>query len=216
MESTLEKNNYIKFGKYEALVLYPANFSACAQYPVFIGISGGIQSKENIPFFEEVYFTNKNLDKYFRVLPIADGTFNYHSLSKFEILDFINQVQQTLNVVNNGWLIAGTSNGGNAAFNFIAATPKLFNGVIAMPGGIGDNEITIDWKHLNVILAHGVKDSVEWQNAIIESHNKLIENDIVSEKFILQGAAHIIKKGYSLNALYNLYFNKSKNGITKK
>lgn len=206
MEDTLQYNKIIEFGKYKALVIYPKKYNACAQYPVFIGFSGGNQNINNIDFFNEVYFNSTYLEKYIKVLPVTDNTFSYLELTPQEIKDFVEAIKTKLNALGNGWIAVGTSNGGLVAFNFISSNPKLFSGVLVMPGGIGENIATEEWKHLVIILAHGVKDSVDWKSHAEQTKEKLKNQVNYLAHIELAGAAHIIKRGYSLNHLYKQFF----------
>ncbi|MBY0536558.1 MAG: hypothetical protein K2P88_11980 [Chitinophagaceae bacterium] len=200
----------ITFGSHTAYVGLPDSFDSTKTYSVFIGIAGGNQEEANINFFHEVYFSNDHLSNKIIVLPISSDLQPVHEFNREQILDFIHALKIKFNTSDEGWMVAGTSNGGRAAFKFIAALPSLFSGVIVAPGELKDCFIINDWTHIIVILAYGSKDSEAWKQGVINTKN-LLENKVAYLEVIeLSGAAHIIKKGFSINHLYTALFREYK------
>lgn len=188
-------------------IVFPANYDSTKTYPVALCLSGGNQIEPIVNYCYAAWFRSNYFKNYLTILPINTTGKNLKDYSKFEIQTIVKVVKNNFKVTNNKWIIAGTSNGGVAAFNFISVSPQLFEGVIVMPGII-DTNITANaqWNHLKVILAYGEKDSQEWKDAIKETEYKL-KNQVSSvATIVLKGQGHILPIGFNMNQVYDLYF----------
>ncbi len=114
------------------------------------------------------------------------------------------------NVTKKDWLVAGTSMGGYAAFNFAYVRPELFEGIITFPGGLRSEKISDKWVDYNVLLAVGEFDEVDW-TSLNESTRSKLEGKVKNiETFIIKGEEHIISPDYDIDKIYHAYFNMNK------
>ena len=114
-----------------------------------------------------------------------------------------------LNVIKDNWIIAGTSNGGVATYNFVASNPKLYKALIVMPGAINKN-ITVDknWSHLTCVLVYGDKDDAEWISTSKQTKTILDAKVKKASIIVLEGQEHILPLGFNINLVYDSYFKK--------
>ena len=192
-------------------VIYPDNYNPKKKYRVFLCLSGGNQSEAIVNYCYAAWFRSNQFKDYFTILPISQKGKNLREYHSAEIQNIENTIKQNFKVTNCKWILAGTSNGGIATFNFISESPKLYEGAIVMPGTIDEKiELTNDWKHLKIVLVYGTKDSQKW----IEESNKTEEriksyiNKVSSIELKDQG--HILPIGYEISEVYDVYFGKNK------
>lgn len=188
-------------------IVFPASYDSTKTYPVALCLSGGNQTEPIVNYCYAAWFRSNYFKNYLTILPINTIGKNLKDYSESEVKALERVVKSNFKVTENNWIIAGTSNGGVATFNFISISPELYEGAIVMPGII-DTNITANaqWNHLKVILAYGEKESQEWIDAIKETEYKL-ENQVGSaETIVLKGQGHILPLGFNINQVYDLYF----------
>jgi len=188
-------------------IVFPANYDSTKTYSVALCLSGGNQTEPIANYCYAAWFKSNYFENYLTILPINTTGKNLKDYSEFEVKTIEKVVKSNFKVTDNNWIIAGTSNGGVAAFNFISISPELFEGAIVMPGII-DTNITAnaEWNHLKIILAYGEKDSQRWIDAIKETELK-IENQVgIIETIVLKGQGHILPIDFNINQVYDLYF----------
>ena len=190
----------------EALVLFPENYSDENQYPVFIGLSGGGQSHAIVQFSAVAYFNSEFFKDYIRIIPINSNNHNFKDYSSDDIKDFIEGIRNYFNVTNSNWAIAGVSNGGKAAFNFVAQNPLLYLYAASFPGGIFENEPNKEWSHLRIVLANGKKDGDSWLLESKATYEKLLPLVSSIEIMVISGQNHTISETYDINQIYSKLF----------
>lgn len=195
-----------QFGKYSALVRLPAAYDPAKRYKIFLGLSGGDQNRGIVDYCAQVYFTSKLLDEYIIIAPINQDGRNFAGYQPDDIAALFGAITTNFPATENGWLIAGTSNGGVAAFQFLAADPARFQGIITMPGALADLQPTADWQHLQVLLAVGTADSDYWLNAADQAEQLLRGKTAFVRRLPLNGEGHILPTGYPIDNIYRAYF----------
>ena len=197
--------------EYTFRVAYPKNYNPEQEYSCFIGLAGGGQSLEIVNYCYAAWFRSGYFDDYFTVLPVM--TNDSLNLKNFD-LDQIDGMLTAINenfLVKPNWIIGGTSNGGVAAFNFVAAFPNRFEGVIVAPGTLSESIIpNTEWSHLTVILAYGDEDADSWIKAVKSSAKKL-KKSVKSLSIVpLKGQGHILPIHFNADKMYDPYFLDSK------
>ena len=186
-------------------VKYPANYDAMKRYPIFLALPGGNQAENIAEYCYAAWFRSPHFDDYYTIIPFGDTK----NLKDYEVKD-INMMFTAINMEFNckatPWVLGGTSNGGAAAFSFVAAKPAQFEGVITIPGGLGSNTPTDDWSHLRVLLAYGSEDVKPWINAAEEGAQALEGRVLAVEKMPLVGQGHILPLDFDLETIYQAYF----------
>lgn len=113
---------------------------------------------------------------------------------------------KNLKVTHQDWIVAGTSMGGLAAYNFAHAKPELFEGIITFPGGIKDKKVSEKWKNYNILLAVSELDNADWIT-LNKNTKSLLEGRVKNvETFIIKGQEHIISPEYDIDKVYKHYF----------
>ena len=188
-------------------VVFPDNYDSTMTYPVAICLSGGDQSEPIVNYCYAAWFRTKYFENFLMILPLNTTGMNLKDYSDKEVENIERLIKNNFNVSDENWIIAGTSNGGVACFNFIAKSPKLYQGVIVMPGAI-DTKITVnsDWNHLKVILAYGENDSEKWIDAVKKTKKKIENNVSEVITVVLKGQGHILPIDFDLNQVYDKYF----------
>ena len=118
----------------------------------------------------------------------------------------IADIMKNQKVTNSNWIVAGTSMGGLAAYNFASARPELFEGIITFPGGSGSNKVSDQWKNYRILLAAGEFDEEDWLSLNKNTKEKLKENVKSVDTFIIKGQGHIISPEYDIDKVYSKYF----------
>jgi predicted esterase len=155
-------------------------------------------------WFRSGYFKN-----YITVLPVVVEEHDTTNIKDYSI----ERIENLLNVINETfpleeqWIIGGTSNGGVAAFNFVAAFPSRFEGIITAPGIISEDIIPNDeWSHLKVVMAYGDQDAVDWIKDV-KSSAKRIKKIVKSLVVVpLKGQGHILPIKFNVDKMYDPYF----------
>jgi len=188
-------------------VAYPQNYSAEKEYKCFIGLSGGNQSLEIVNYCYAAWFRSGYFDDYITILPVVNtDTINFRNYNKKRIERLLNTINEEFKVKQN-WLIAGTSNGGVAAFNFVAAFPTKFEGIITAPGVLSESiQPTSDWIHLKVILAYGERDEEEWKKGVKLTAKKLKKKVKWMELVPLKEQGHILPISFNVDKMFDPYF----------
>lgn len=188
-------------------VRYPKNYTKEKAYPVFLGISGGGQSEPVVEYCYAAWFRSHYFEDYLTIMPINDKPGSFRDYDAGAIAEVMGAIKKHFNVKESAWIAGGTSNGGVAAFNFVASEPALFNGVVVVPGAVSD-AIQIDdaWNHLTVVLAYGEKDAEDWVNAATASKNLLSEHVKAVETMMLAGQGHMLAIDYNVDVVYDRYF----------
>lgn len=187
-------------------VHYPKNYRKEKSYKLFLGLSGGEQNFEIVDYCYAAWFRSGYFMDYITVLPVVNSdTINFKDYDDDRINHMIETIDNHFNL-NEKWLIAGTSNGGIAAYNFVAANPKKFEGLIVAPGEIKDVVPGQDWSHLNVIIAFGELDLKAWIDISKDNAKQLkkIVNSVELVKMTDQG--HILPISFNVDKIYDAYF----------
>lgn len=187
--------------------VYPDNYDSTKTYPVLLGLSGGDQSEFIVDYCYAGWFRSDYFKNYFTILPVNILNKNLLTYEPSEIETVYRSIQSHFNITSSKWIIAGTSNGGVAAYKFIAQSPELFHGLIAMPGSIGETlKIDSNWSHLHVLNAVGEKDSDGWKNAakyVRDSTGSFLKtNDFM----LLSDVGHILPLTFNIDTIYQQYF----------
>ena len=201
----------ISLNDFEVLVRLPVDFSDENEYPIFIVISGGNQSVETVMYSANVYFNTSYFQNYIQIIPINNNDRNFKDYSADEIDGFINAIMNYFPCTISNWVVAGSSNGGRAIFNIVAHKPKLFQYVVAFPGGLFANIPNENWSHLSVVLANGKKDSSSWLLEAKTSYDKLAPIVKHIELMVISGQKHIFSENYDINEVYSKLFLATKN-----
>ncbi len=188
-------------------VVYPANYNPQKEYKCFLGLSGGKQSLADVNYSYAAWFRSGYFKDYFTILPVAESdSNNFKDYSTEEIKELLNAINEKFKL-SPSWLIAGTSNGGVAAFNFVAAFPDKFQGIIVAPGYLAENiQPTEKWSHLKVILAYGKLDADFWIKSTKTTAKRL--KRIVKSVIIvpLEEQGHVLEIKFNADKMYDPYF----------
>lgn len=194
---------------YTFRVHYPENYDDNKEYSCFLGLSGGGQSMKIVNFCYASWFRSGYFKDYLTILPVVDhdvDTVNFKDYSPERIEELLNAVRENFPVTDK-MLIGGTSNGGIAAFNFVAAFPHWFEGIITAPGIITENiEPNQNWSHLRVVMAYGDQDTKLWIKEV-KSSAKRIKKIVSSVQVIpLKNQGHILPVEFNVDKMYDPYF----------
>jgi len=188
-------------------VAYPKNYDKTKEYKCFVGFSGGEQTLAIVNYCYPAWFRSGYFDKYITILPVVDqDTINFKDYSAERYERLYSAINESFRVAPN-WLVAGTSNGGIAAFNFVAAFPNRFEGIITAPGTL-DASIVLDenWKHLKVVLAYGELDDKKWISAVKQTAKRLKKSVQSVTVVALKGQGHILPIKFNVDKIYDPYF----------
>ena len=197
---------YTYTAEFNYKIVYPKNYNDSTRYKVFLGLSGGNATEKIVNYCYYTLFDSKYLDNYITVLPLGPLGKNLSELNSSEINHLITDLRKNLKVTNQNWIVAGTSMGGLAAYNFASARPELFEGIITFPGGLGTNEVSEQWKNYKILLAGGELDEADWVKLNNSTMTKLKGNVKDVEVFIIEGQGHIISPEYNIDKVYSKYF----------
>ncbi|MFT5819379.1 MAG: putative esterase [Crocinitomix sp.] len=195
--------------KYTFRVAYPDNYNPDKEYKCFLGLSGGNQSMKIVNYCYAAWFRSGYFKDYITILPVVNPAHDTANLSEYGLP----KIEFLLDAINENfrlkpkWIIAGTSNGGIAAFNFVAGFPEHFEGIIVAPGLVTpEMETSALWNHLKVIIAYGTEDSKGWIKASKKSA-KLLKKTVKSVQLIpLKGQGHILPVTFNVDKMYDPYF----------
>ena len=202
----LREFEYTYTAKFNYKIVYPDKFDASKEYPVLLGLSGGNASEKIVNYCYYTLFKSDYLKDYITILPIGPSGKTLADLDSTEINLLISDIKGKGNTSSNNWILAGTSMGGLAAFNFALARPELFEGIITFPGGLKIEDVPEEWNNYKVLLAVGENDDENWKNIIETSKNKLIGKVKRVDTFIIEGQEHIISPDYNIDKVYEVYF----------
>ncbi len=198
---------YTYTAKFKYKVVYPANYDTLKTYKVFLGLSGGNANEQIVNYCYYTLFDSKYFENYFTILPLAPSGRSLADIDSTEINLLIDDIMKNHKVTNRNWVVAGTSMGGFAAFNFANNRPELFEGIITFPGGLRTKEVTDKWANYKVLLAIGELDEPNWLSLVDRTKSRLEGNVKSVETFILKGEEHIISPDYDIDKVYSKYFN---------
>lgn len=188
-------------------VVYPANYNPEKEYKCFLGLSGGNQLLPVVNYSYAAWFRSGYFKDYFTILPVAQSdSNNFKDYTSEEINSLLAAINEKFRL-SPTWLIGGTSNGGVAAFNFVAAFPGRFEGIIVAPGYLPENiQPTEKWNHLKVILAYGKLDGDFWIKSTKTTAKRL--KKIVKSVIIvpLEEQGHILEIKFNADKMYDPYF----------
>ena len=201
---------YTYKAKFDYKVIYPTNYDSLKNYKVLLGLSGGNASEKIVNYCYYTLFDSKYFENYFTILPLGPSGRSLARIDSTEINQLIADIIKNQKVTNHDWIVAGTSMGGFAAFNFAQAKPELFEGIITFPGGLRTEEISEKWANYKILLAVGELDEADW-TSLNESTKSKLEGNVKSvETFIIEGQGHIISPEYDIDKVYNKYFSTKK------
>lgn len=194
---------------YTFRVAYPDNYDPEKEYKCFLGMSGGGQSMKIVNYCYAAWFRSGYFKDYITILPVvvsANDTTNLKDYGVPKMERFLEAINENFRLQPK-WLIAGTSNGGQAAFNFVAAFPGWFEGIIVAPGEVTETmEPSPLWNHLKVVIAYGTEDSKYWISASKRSA-KLLKKVVKSVQLVpLKGQGHILPISFNVDKMYDPYF----------
>lgn len=191
-------------------VVYPVNYDSTKTYPVLLGLSGGDQKEVIVDYCYAAWFKSNYFDNYITILPVCDSSKNLLYYDSDDINNMLNTIKDNFRVTTKDWIIVGTSNGGRAAFNFIAEDPELFEGGIVIPGVIEDSvEINDSWKDLTIVLAYGDKDEDDWIKGAEKTKNRLSTYVKNVQTIILKEQGHILLIDFDIDIIYKKYFDQN-------
>lgn len=190
--------------------VFPENYDSTKTYPVMLGLSGGNQSEFIVDYCYASWFKSEYFKEYFTILPVNVLGKNLRSLNDDEIFRMIQAILENFNVTNDSWILSGTSNGGVAGYNFVAHSPKLFHGIITVPGSASDTlTFNQNWSHLHVLNAVGQDDSEGWKSAVLSTSDSLKSKVKVNDLITLKGVGHILPLSFEIDKVYERYFSKT-------
>lgn len=204
-EKVLDLNNPKAFFNFQ--IVYPEDYYATKTYPVLLGLSGGNQSVEIVNYCYAAWFKSDYFKNHITILPVNTNEKSLRNYSQTEICNMLSAIKNSFRVTNKNWIIVGTSNGGVATFNFVAADPTLFQGIIVIPGVVnGQVEINDSWKHLKIILAYGENDQDDWIKGTEKT--KILLNEYVEDvnTIEMKGQGHILPLDFDIDFVYKTYF----------
>jgi hypothetical protein len=187
-------------------IVYPVNYDSLKSYKVLIGLSGGNANEQIVNYCYYTLFDSKYFDNYITILPLGPLGRPLSEMDSTEINLLMTDIMNNQKVTNQNWIVAGTSMGGLASYNFASARPDLFEGIITFPGGLGDNEVSDKWKNYKVLLAGGELDEADWKSLNNETKSKLEGNVKSIVVFTIEGQGHIISPDYDIDKVYSKYF----------
>lgn len=189
---------------------FPKHYDSTKMYPVFIGLSGGNQSEFIVDYCYASWFRSRHFTDYFTILPVNVLGKNLSTYTSKDIELTLRAIQENFNVKESDWILAGTSNGGVAAYNFIAHAPQQFHGIIAIPGSASDTlKIQSNWSHLHALNAVGEDDSDGWKTAVKKTSDSLDGNIKSNDLITLKGVGHILPLDFNIEIVYDRYFSKT-------
>ena len=201
---------YTYTAKFNYKIVYPVNYDSLKTYKVLLGLSGGNASEQIVNYCYYTLFDSKYFENYITILPLGPSGRSLAEIDSTEINQLIADIMKSQKVTNHNWIVAGTSMGGFAAFNFAYARPELFEGIITFPGGLRDEKVSEKWANYKVLLAVGELDEADWTTLNESTKSKLEGNVKGVETFIIKGQGHIISPEYDIDKVYSKYFTKKK------
>ncbi len=201
---------YTYKAQFDYKIVYPVNYDSLSTYKVLLGLSGGNASEKIVNYCYYTLFDSKYFEDYITILPLGPSGRPLSDLDSTEINYLISDIMMMQKVTDHDWIVAGTSMGGFASFNFAYARPELFEGIITMPGGLRVDNVSERWKDYNVLLAVGELDEADWTDLNETTKSKLNGHVKSLETFILKGQEHIISPEYDIDEVYSKYFNMKK------
>lgn len=198
--------DYTYTAKFNYKIVYPINYDSITSYKVLIGLSGGNANEQIVNYCYYTLFDSKYFENYITILPLGPSGRALSEMNSSEINLLIGDIMKNHKVTNKNWIIAGTSMGGLAAYNFASVRPELFEGIITFPGGLGTNQVSDKWKNYKILLAGGEFDEAEWISLNNSTKSKLEGNVDSIEIFTLEGQGHIISPEYNIDEVYSKYF----------
>lgn len=206
-ELEVKEFEYIRTAKIKYKVVYPKNYDESKQYPVLLGLSGGNANDKIVNYCYYTLFKSHYFNNYITILPLGPSGSALTDMDDNEINLLIKDIKEKESVTKNNWILAGTSMGGLAAFNFAVAKPELFEGIITFPGGIREQKVSEKWKNYKIVLAVSEKDDDDWKTLNESTKSKLTGKVKSIEVFTIEGEEHIISPEYDINKVYDVYFN---------
>jgi pimeloyl-ACP methyl ester carboxylesterase len=191
-------------------IVYPVDYDSLTYYKVLVGLSGGNASEPIVNYCYYTLFDSKYFDNYITILPLGPSGRPLSEMDSSEINLLIADIMKNQKVTDNNWIVAGTSMGGLAAYNFASARPELFEGIITVPGGLGTNKVSEGWKNYKILLAGGELDEADWISFNNDTKSKLEGHVKSIEIFTIEGQGHIISPEYDIDKVYSKYFNSNK------
>jgi predicted esterase len=105
--------------------------------------------------------------------------------------------------------LAGTSNGGLAAFGTMLQHPGSFASLLGAPGAFerapSDAALIAAFTGKAIFLAVGAEDSNRWRAAAENLHQRMLALGVRSEHLELVGEGHILSEGFDSTAFYNFW-----------
>ncbi len=197
---------YTYTAKFDYKIVYPISYDSSKTYKVLLGLSGGNASEKIVNYCYYTLFDSKYLENYIKILPLGPSGRPLSGIDSTEINALIEDIMKREKVINHDWILAGTSMGGYAAFNFAYARPELFEGIITFPGGIREEKVSEKWTNYKILLAVGELDEPNWTELNLSTKAQLEGNVETVETFILKGQEHIISPDYDIDEVYSKYF----------
>lgn len=195
--------------EFQYKVVYPDNYDSTRKYPVYLALSGGHAYERIVDYCYYTTFRSWIIrEDYITVLPLSPEEKSLNDFSRDQIVKLLSGIIKNENVTEDGWLIGGTSLGGKAAFLYASIRPKMFTGILAMPGNLEFDDIPPEWKGYHILLAYGSMESQDWIDLVIKTEIKLKGKVANIEKIVMEGQGHVLNPNYSINEIYRTYFGK--------
>ncbi len=131
-------------------VTLPPGFRQQTQYPLFVQVFGGTNL---LPTHERPFI---------RIRPSGRGVWGYRSMSRYDVMQAIDQTKKTYNIDENRVYITGTSAGATGVMHATAQRPDVFAGIVPLVA-FGNDLPLENFCNLPIRCEHGIND---WTSAI--------------------------------------------------
>lgn len=197
-------------------VVRPKNFDPKKKYPVFVGLGGGSGTGQVIDYCYHTLFRSSELDGYIKVFPIAPKGINFTKVDSKFINGLLNAIPKYEMATKDGWIIAGTSNGGVGAFNFAHKQPQRFKGLFVVPGVLAISRnvgFPKEWASYHMMMCVGEKDTDSWVQSSKVSTD-ILKKEVFSKNpnnvvyKLLPGQGHIVDPSFDMDPYYKEFLSK--------
>ncbi len=197
-------------------VALPKNFDPNKKYPVFLGLAGGTGTSQVVDYCYHTLFRSSLLDGYVKVFPVAPKGKNFTKVDARYINTLLDALPKYELATEDGWIVAGTSNGGVGAFNFAHKQAKRFKGLFVAPGilAISKNAgFPKEWAKYQMMICVGEKDADSWVQGCKTSVEILKKEVFKSQPErvdyqLLPDQGHIVSPSFDMGPYYKSFLSK--------
>lgn len=194
-------------GEFTVKYFIPEGLNSDESHPVLLGLSGGNQSENVVKYCYAAWFRSALFSNYITVIPISNKGENMRDYTAAQINVLLASIQAHFSATENNWVVAGTSNGGVASFNFLAASPQRFQGAVVVPGMMRESiEPSAKWNHLTILLAYGDQDTKDWIEASAQTEARLKGYVKSVQTMALKDQGHYIPIHFDMDSVYRIFF----------